>query len=575
LSIFTNKTISNIANNQNVRKFASKLCTPSAMLPVVLLEGTVVAGRTYQAQKRGGDIESRERFTEEVVSSIIWLWGIKAVNKAFDFLINKVAKIQKKTGVKDFNFDTGNDHVREPFEHATKGLNKKTKNAIAALKFSKIVASAGLAVGFMGFVLPKINQNITKKRLEKREENTGEYLKPIKIEPHERKKVGINEFLTMSRGSVGDPKFSSAQSAREMDINEFLTMSRGSAGDPSHSSQQSKDMDTNDSLVMSRGQAGDPTFKNGTFFELAAHQLENDNITQLLTQDGGLFTGRAVNARNKYERREILFRDLTSSFFYVAATPLIYVGLCKLDSLRGKNTRLDPNIAEEFHTHLDKVLGGKKSITVGEFEKAVIGKRQVSDEVFNAAGDVFNKNGVATVAKMQQFIGENVANKELAQSLKVKALDLSKLQPAKDGSRILTKSQMTNLFHDGLLNNRNVINDLINESTGKKAMDPFKFVAQKDVDKKRNIIVDYAQSILDQAKKENKTEISKDFLGKMKTRNLVTRLGYWGAGMAVSAYFLSTAIPKMQYWLTQKATGHNDFPGIQTYEVGKNKTQKK
>ena len=36
-----------------------------AMAPIVALEGTVVAGRTYQAYKRGKWDEARERFIEE------------------------------------------------------------------------------------------------------------------------------------------------------------------------------------------------------------------------------------------------------------------------------------------------------------------------------------------------------------------------------------------------------------------------------------------------------------------------------------------------------------------------------
>jgi hypothetical protein len=576
LSIFTNKYVSNFANNKGVRNFASKMCSPGVLLPVVMLEGTVIAGRTYQAHKRGGEIEARERFTEETVSSVCWLWGVQAVNKAFDFLIDKVGQIKKKTKLKDFGFDTGRDHIREPFMQATKDMTPNGKKLVAALKFSKIVASAALTVGFMGFVLPKINQNITKKKLKKAKKTTGQHLQPIKIEPHQKRKMEINEFLTMSRGSAGDPKFSSSRSAKDMDINEFLTMSRGSAGDPTHSSRQSKEMDTNDNLVMSRGQAGDPTtFSNGTFFELAAHSLENNNIVQLLTQDAGLFTGRALNARNEYERNEILFRDLTSSFFYVFATPLIYKGLCKLDSLRGKNTNLMPNRADEFHAHMDGILGSKDSMSAKDFEAKLLGTQQVSDDVLKGAVKEFDDKGVASVAKMHEFIDKNLSKEpEKAALLKEKAIKLSALQPEKNGQKILTKSQLTNLFHNGLVNEPTVINNLINNSTGGKAMNRIKFVPQGKVDEARKTVVDYAQSIVQRAKAKKKDVISKDFLKEMKTRNLVTKLGYWGVGMAVSAYFLSTAIPKMQYWMTQKATGHNDFPGIQTYEKHKTKQPK-
>lgn len=560
------KNINNFANNKNVRNFASKLCTPAALLPVILLETTVMTGRTYQAKKRGGDIEARERLTEESISAVIWLWGIKTVNKAFDFLIDKVGKVKEKTGVKDFSFDTGNDHIRKPFEHVTENLNKTQKNSIAALKFSKIVASAAISVGFMGFVLPKINQKITKNMLDKKEQQTGEHLQPIKIEHRQQRKTEINEFLTMSRGSAGDPQRLSNNPPKVMETNEFLTMSRGSAGDPTKSSSNPpKIMETNEFLTMSRGSAGDPKFQGGTFFEIAAHQLENNNITQLLTIDAGLFTGRAVNARNEYEQREILFRDITSSFFYVAATPLIYKGLCALDSLKGKNTELSPDRAHDLHEKIMSIFPqGQKEISASDFEKKVFGTRQVNDAVFTKAGKIFDKD-VVSIEKMHKFIEENVLDAETASILKTKSSKLSQLQPG----NILTKSQLTNLFNNGLLNEPEFINKLINESTDKKAMNPVKFIPQKKVDEKRNFINDYAQSILDKAKKENLDKISEDFLNKMKARNLVTKLGYWGVGMAISGYFLSTAIPKIQYWMTQRTTGHNDFPGIQQYEKDK------
>lgn len=545
MSIFTNKNISNFANNQNTRKFVSKLCTPGTIAAVIVLEGAVTAGRTYQAQKRGGIIESRERLTEEVIAAGIWLWGIDLLNKGFDFLITKIGKIQQKTGLKDFNFDTGRDNIRKPFEYTTQNIkNPSTKKMIAALKFSKIVASAALAVGFMGFVLPKINQSITKSMLNK-QSSDSKPTEPIKIPARKHQK--------------------------RLDMNEFLVMSKGSAGDPSISaSKQSKSLDINESLTMSRGSAGDPKFDGGTFFEIAAHKLENDTATKLLTLDGGLFTGRAVNARNQYERTEILFRDLVSSFFYIYSTLCIYKALCAIDTLKGKNTNLDPEAAHTLHEKMNAEFGTSNSMSKEDFKAKILGTRHplVSDTVFDNAGKIF-EGDIATVDKMHKFIDENINDKDAAKKLKDKASKLSELQPKHADKSILTKSQLTNLFHNGALNEAEFINGLINDLTDKKAMNPVKFVAQKKIDKHRQTIVEYAESILTKADKEGQKDITKDFLQKMKTRNVITKASYWGAGMAVSAFFLAYAIPKIQYWITKKTTGHNDFPGIQKYEKQK------
>ena len=518
MSIFTNKNISNFANNKTSRQFVSKLCKPKTIAAVIVLEGAVTAGRTYQAQKRGGTIEARERLTEEVISAGIWLWGIDLLNRGFDFLITKIGKIQKKTGLKDFNFDTGKDNVRKPFEYVTQNIkNPSTKKMIATLKFSKIVASAALAVGFMGFVLPKLNQNITKKMLNKQPPESIP-TEPIKISTRKnQKKLNMNEFLVMSKGSAGDPKF-----------------------------------------------------KGSNFFEIAAHKLENDSTTKLLAQDGGLFTGRAVNARNQYERTEILFRDLASSFFYLYSTLCIYKALCSIDTLKGKNTNLDPEAAHKLHEKMNKAFGASNSMSKEDFKAKIFGTRHpaVSDAIFENADKIFEK-GIVTVDKMNKFIDENINDKTAAKELKDKAKILSKLQPQPGEKSILTKSQLTNLFHKGSLNDAEFINELINNLTDNNAKKPNKFVAQKEIDKYRQIIIEYTESIMTQAQKESKKEITKDFLQKMKTRNVITKAGYWGAGMAVSAFFLAYAIPKIQYWITEKTTGNNKFPGIQKYENAK------
>jgi hypothetical protein len=43
----------------------------------------------------------------------------------------------------------------------------------------------------------------------------------------------------------------------------------------------------------------------------------------------------------------------------------------------------------------------------------------------------------------------------------------------------------------------------------------------------------------------------------------------WGVGFAISALFLSTLIPKMQYWITRMRTGQNSFPGTTDYSQEK------
>ena len=148
----------------------TKMTKADALAPIVALEGTVVAGRTYQAYKRGKWDEARERFIEESMGSIVWLCGVGAMNKLGDKV---VAKILKSGGR---NFDVGTDKIlRTPFENfmtkvAPKGFNSKQ---VALIKGAKVLTSIIITNLFIGFVVPKVNQALTRHVIHNRN-NTAE-----------------------------------------------------------------------------------------------------------------------------------------------------------------------------------------------------------------------------------------------------------------------------------------------------------------------------------------------------------------------------------------------------------------
>ena len=153
----------------------TKMTKADALAPIVALEGTVVAGRTYQAYKRGKWDEARERFIEESMGSIVWLCGVGAMNKLGDKI---VAKILKKPNA---YFDVGTDKVlRTPFENfmtkvAPKGFTPKQ---VALIKGAKVLTSIIITNLFIGFVVPKVNQALTRYVIHNRnhpqERNTGQ-----------------------------------------------------------------------------------------------------------------------------------------------------------------------------------------------------------------------------------------------------------------------------------------------------------------------------------------------------------------------------------------------------------------
>ena len=77
---------------------------------------------------------------------------------------------------------------------------------------------------------------------------------------------------------------------------------------------------------------------------------------------------------------------------------------------------------------------------------------------------------------------------------------------------------------------------------------------------------DYVDSMCNKAKDG---KITKEVLKKTKNSNIAWSGANFVAGFVVAAAFLSTLIPKFQYWYTKHTTGRNDFPGLFEEETKK------
>ena len=155
-----------ITKTSPLRSFVTKLNKNGAILPVLLLEATVTGGRTYQAYKRDGFVEARERVTEESLGAIFWLFGATMAAALFDKIGQKFMKIPKNMP------DVGRDNLRSPFNNfinKVAGILKLTpqqkeivKTKLARYSVGKTAASLITACLFIGYVVPKLNQGITK-----------------------------------------------------------------------------------------------------------------------------------------------------------------------------------------------------------------------------------------------------------------------------------------------------------------------------------------------------------------------------------------------------------------------------
>ena len=506
------------------RKFITHLNKSGVLLPVILLETTVTGGRTYQAYKRGGAPEARERICEESIGAVFWLGGVKAFNALGDKIGQKFFNIENP------KFSLAKDAVRHPFENLVR--DKKLENAkkfLIGFKFTKVAFSVIAAAGILGFVVPKLNQMVTRHILKTKKDD--------KINKQSEQKVD----KASSKNKFGFPFVS---------IDGFIKKSVSSK----------------------------PSFGKFSIdkFATLTNNLENHDIYKLLATDTGVLTGRTYNARNKDERIEILFRDGASIYFYLRCKDDVIKLLRKMDGFGGKLSKLDPYTAMNVHNTLVKQLvrhvkSGETKIDAENVRKLILGSDpQKVENILSRfefkKGDIIALEDFIDAAKKAGLeADENTLNK-----LYKKAQSMSKLQPERMRAdighltvgNILTKQQVRDVLSDSIVSRPTFLKKVMKKSFDGSLVDPYKFVSRESVETFRNNIDDYVKSILEYIEKNNINEITPDIMVKINKMNFAKNALHIVAGLGVSALFLSTIIPKVQYLITKLRTGSSAFPGI-------------
>ncbi len=574
-----------IKNTSPARSFVTKLNKNGAILPVLLLEATVTGGRTYQAYKRDGFVEARERITEESLAAVFWLFGATMAAALFDKIGQKFMKIPKNMP------DVGRDNIRSPFNNYTNDLadilkitphqKEMLKTKLARFSVGKTIASLITACLFIGYVVPKLNQGITKHifgKMDKKDPN------------HEKAPDPYTTRLTLKDARA-------IFSAKGISINAVENFK----------ARQTKNQNKSN-----------PSFKAGADSLLRIVQnFQTNDVWKLLGTDVGTVTGRTANARNNDERVEIMFRDISSIYFYCFSMPAIVAFMNKKDSFKGLNTKLNPMSAMEVHNYMIKQMAnaGYEEMSPQDFKKMMLG-RELSESEKSLIKDAFpnskpasskkvffgliNKKvppvyGSTTLENFLKTVDEKITDKTLAENIKAKAAEVSKMQPLKEGIAMITQSQAEDMLAGGEIRNQNILQKIIGhtfenfivkpenyDASGKpikdgakKLTDPlvnsYKFIDNSEIESRRKEIFDYVKAIVKEA--ENKKQnVDFSLMLKMNKRNMTKSGLFMLLAMGVSSLFLSTIIPKVQYYITYLRTGKNSFPG--TENITQNKTSK-
>lgn len=314
--------------------------------------------------------------------------------------------------------------------------------------------------------------------------------------------------------------------------------------------QCNDDTQTTQNAQHSRG-SKNPAFKGieQTLLSLT-HKFENDSRYKLLSSDAGIAGGRALNARNKHERTEALVRDLGSIYFYFLCKNHVASMFNYLQD--GRTTRLDPVSAGIFDTHLQENMKG--SYTPEEFEKLVMGAKDAAVPERVQKGI---KNGVIALDDFKKL----EADKKLSEV----AQKMSELQPQIKGVSILTADQVKDVYTGGLINNPKMLKDVFAKFSGGKSLKETDYFPESELRSLKGRMHDYISDIIKKIKPTGDS-IDLNILTHANKMNFVKNAFNLTAGLAVAGTFLATFIPKLQYWITEKKTGENKFPGVQVYE---------
>src|SRR5574344_1696328 len=432
-----------IANTNNViaRNFV-KQAASDGFLPVIALEAFVEAGRTYQAYKRGGFDEARERITEEFSGAVFLLFFIPAFNYLFNKFGKKALKLPKEP------FSIASDNIRKPlpnFLDKMKSLgNNVTSSQIAKFKIAQTIAGVIVVNSFIGFVVPKINQAITRWY-------------------HKNKKTEINpKTFEMTQAERAQSELMAAAA---------LTKPRQSLMSGFYEKAEDEKRRPN---PVSFGM-------NPQHLLNIANTCENSRNFKLLSVDAGTVSGRMISARNNDERCEIAIRDLGSIYFYMFNAPNITRWMNKAQQ-NGRGTRLDPTSTKYASDYINNILKDPQNATLKfeDLKEGLLGKADV-----NIPESIKNqiKDGIIKLDDFNNILNDAIQNTEERTHLSEIAQKMSTLQPKlKNETAILTSGQVEDIFKGGAINDPDFLKEVYRLAMDDSFLKDFLFVKQSKID---------------------------------------------------------------------------------------------
>ena len=89
---------------------------------------------------------------------------------------------------------------------------------------------------------------------------------------------------------------------------------------------------------------------------------------------------------------------------------------------------------------------------------------------------------------------------------------------------------------------------------------PKKYVPRAEIESVKENIAIYARRLVE--KLSESPHNMEEIINRIKNLNSAMKASYLVIGLGISAFFMSYAIPKIQYFITRRRTSDSGFPGV-------------
>jgi histone H3/H4 len=200
-----------------------------------------------------------------------------------------------------------------------------------------------------------------------------------------------------------------------------------------------------------------------------------------------------------------------------------------------------------------------ENLSLEAFKNLIIGTNEEIKlaEKIKIASKTMNIENFETLLK-KHVKDENIFKSIMDRAQKILSL---RLKNVASEEKLLTQTELYSCFHSGLVHDPKIVRRLVGFATNGNSLNSKKFISQNEVDAIKGQVCAYSKDIIEYTKHKGSKTVTSDILTQAKNRNTIMKFGYTAIGLGVAALFLSTIIPKLQYYITAKRTGKNEFPG--------------